>query len=774
MNKNQHNRKENSLNPGQDPRETERKWRLLKEEQESMELLEAISNVNRAINASPPGTGIPYPREIFVTTWYTENAGVSATKQIKLPLIATGTYAFTVDWGDGKTDIITAYDQTAVTHTYSAAGTYEVRIAGMCYGWQFNNGGDKLKILNVRQWGTMFRPLNNYGTFFGCKNLTLNDVIGVIDLTGMTSLRAFFFECLALTKVRNINSWNTSGITEMSQMFESAREFDDEIGAWDTSNVIDLYNMFANAFSFNNGGSPSINNWDTSKAVSFRFLFGSDAGVPSRYSTFNQPIGNWNTSSCLSMYAMFYRNSKFNQDIGTKSVTKNGVTYTAWDTSNVADMSFAFSSSAYNGIAPYGEFNNGGSDSIKNWNTSKVTLMPSMFNYQRSFNQDIGTKVVTINGNTYTAWDVSNVTTMNFMLNSYNGEANSYGVFNNGGSDSIKNWNTTKVINVAALCQRQAFFNQDVGTKVVTVGGNTYVAWDISNVTSLSNTFSSGNATTPGAFNNGGSDSIKNWNTSKVTSLNSAFYNQPLFNQDVGTKAVTVNGVTYTAWNTANSLSMAGTFGNNTGTVGIFNNGGSDSIKNWDTAKATTLSGLFSEQPLFNQPIVNQSVTVNGVTYTAWNTSLVTTIYSIFGGNSTKAFNQNISGWNTANVINMAYAFRNAANFNQNISGWNTAKVADMSSMFYNASAFNQNLGSWNVSLVALFNDVVNGGFMEGSGITKANYDLLLTGWASRPVLPSKSVNFGTVQYSAGSVSARSTLTSAPNLWTIVDGGLAA
>jgi hypothetical protein len=41
--------------------------------------------------------------------------------------------------------------------------------------------------------------------------------------------------------------------------------------------------------------------------------------------------------------------------------------------------------------------------------------MALMF-YQSSFNQDIGTKVVTINGITYTAWDTLNVTDMNFMF----------------------------------------------------------------------------------------------------------------------------------------------------------------------------------------------------------------------------------------------------------------------------------------------------------------------------------------------------------------------
>ena len=37
------------------------------------------------------------------------------------------------------------------------------------------------------------------------------------------------------------------------------------------------------------------------------------------------------------------------------------------------------------------------------------------------------------------------------------------------------------------------------------------------------------------------------------------------------------------------------------------------------------------------------------------------------------AFNQNIDSWNTANVTDMGWMFRDAFAFNQNIGSWNTA-----------------------------------------------------------------------------------------------------
>jgi hypothetical protein len=54
---------------------------------------------------------------------------------------------------------------------------------------------------------------------------------------------------------------------------------------------------------------------------------------------------------------------------------------------------------------------------------------------------------------------------------------------------------------------------------------------------------------------------------------------------------------------------------------------------------------------------------------------------------------------------------------------------------------------------------------------SSTNYDALLNGWASRTVVSARSINFGTIKYSSAASASRSILTSAPNNWTIVDGG---
>ncbi|WP_281847726.1 BspA family leucine-rich repeat surface protein [Nitratiruptor tergarcus] len=166
-----------------------------------------------------------------------------------------------------------------------------------------------------------------------------------------------------------IGNWDTSNVTNMSDMFWYAVKFNQPIGNWDTSNVRDTHMMFYYAVNFN----QPIDDWNTSKVT--------DMGGMFYYATnFNQPIGNWNTSNVTKMSNMFQYALKFNQPIGD------------WDTSKVTNMFMMFENAA--------SFN----QPIGNWNTSNVTNMGDMFYFAVSFNQPIGD------------WDTSNVTNMNYMF----------------------------------------------------------------------------------------------------------------------------------------------------------------------------------------------------------------------------------------------------------------------------------------------------------------------------------------------------------------------
>jgi surface protein len=158
----------------------------------------------------------------FVSTWNTSNTsgGSSAANQVQLPLELSGTYNFTVDWGDGSPiDTITVWNDPLTLHTYAIAGTYTITITGQIEGFRFNNTGDKNKLLSVSSWGTDFRLGNSGGCFHGCTNLDLSSVLDVLDLTGTIALISLFRNCSSLTTINNLAFWDTSLVINMSLMF---------------------------------------------------------------------------------------------------------------------------------------------------------------------------------------------------------------------------------------------------------------------------------------------------------------------------------------------------------------------------------------------------------------------------------------------------------------------------------------------------------------------------------------------------------------------------
>jgi hypothetical protein len=135
----------------------------------------------------------------FITTWKTDNAGPSADNQITIPLVSVVTYNFVVDWGDGTQDTITAWDQAELTHTYAAIGTYTVTITGTCPRIYFNNGGDKLKITAINNWGDVAWGSTQNNAFYGCANLTAlpSDHLDFWNTTLTAAFRMFNSSALA-------------------------------------------------------------------------------------------------------------------------------------------------------------------------------------------------------------------------------------------------------------------------------------------------------------------------------------------------------------------------------------------------------------------------------------------------------------------------------------------------------------------------------------------------------------------------------------------------
>ena len=250
----------------------------------------------------------------FISEWKTDNAGTSNNDQITLPLVSGGTYDFTVEWGDGSQDTITAHDQAEVTHTYSAAGTYTVEITGTISGWQFNDGGDKDKILDVSQWGDLAFGVNE-NHFRGCSNLDVS-ATDAPDLTGVTSLRNCFRNTAITTA--DLSAWDVSSVTNMGLMFENSA-FNGDVSQWDVSNVTRLDRTFRLS-SFNG----DVSQWDVSNATFINGIFQS--------SPFSGDVSKWDVSS-VEIIADSFRSTPFNGDLSQ------------WDVSSVTNSVNAFNDS---------------------------------------------------------------------------------------------------------------------------------------------------------------------------------------------------------------------------------------------------------------------------------------------------------------------------------------------------------------------------------------------------------------------------------------------
>ena len=330
----------------------------------------------------------------FVTTWKTDNPGISENNQITIPTFPGETYNYTVDWGDGTSDSGVVGD---ITHDYEVPGTYQVSISGNFPRIYFNdssdnpNDNDSDKIIRIEQWGEIQWASMNLA-FAGCENLDIT-AIDIPDLSGLISLRSMFMGASSLVYNESINNWDTSNIEDMAQMFsraslfnrrigswnvsnvtdmgrvfQAAENFNQDIGAWDVGNVRDIQSMFIHAQSFD----QDIGNWNVGNVTIMSGLFWN--------TSFNQNIGRWNTSKVTTMYGMFVDNVAFNQDIG------------GWDVSSVTNMGAMFVRAfAFN-------------QDVGDWDVHNVDITFSMFNNATSFNHDLS------------GWDVGKVANMESMF----------------------------------------------------------------------------------------------------------------------------------------------------------------------------------------------------------------------------------------------------------------------------------------------------------------------------------------------------------------------
>ena len=459
--------------------------------------------------------------------------------------------------------------------------------------------------------------ISHWGTDF-----THNMLNGSTDFADCVNMDITASDSPDFSNLTYINFRGCSSLVDANNTLNSSTVFGAE--------KISLHKTFESCTSYNN----DLTNWNTENVTDMNGTFNG-------CTVFNGDLSSWNTENVITFRDTF-RNTAFNND-----------SLANWNTENVTSfLSTFYGCSDFNG-------------DITNWRTDSADTLQSMFYLCSAFNRDINTKV-RADGNL--AWDVSTVTSFNSMLSN----CSSFNL-------PISYWNLNESVgvNFYATFKGCTLFNQDLITQQVTVGNETYVAWNTINVNSFQSTFEE-----CANFNG----DITNWDTSYVSIFYDMFHDAINFNQPIDTHSVTVTGVgTYNAWDTKRR----------------------SGISNY-----RKFYRMFHGARSFNQDLNNWNVTDG--------TDMGYMFYKAF------VFNGNITSWDMSGKISFEAMFYYAYSFNQDISIWDTSSVASMAYMFTYAYSFNQDLPDWDVSSVNTFHKM----FMRAG--TRSGYTgtLDLSNWS--------------------------------------------
>ena len=701
--------------------------------------------------AAPPDPGD------FVTTWR-----VGAADFINFSTFFGETYNFNVDWGDGTA--MSTNQSALVSHTYTEAGDYEVRVSGTFPRMYINNNtAVRNKIISIDQWGTQqWTSMGN--AFFGAQNLAVR-ATDVPDLSNVTDVTSMFEDAVALNPAtagalnQAFADWDVSNVTNMSRMFYNANAFDQDIGDWNVGSVTNMSEMFrlcnfnqdigdwnvskvtnmSEMFSNNFGFNQDISGWDVSSVANMSDMF---LDTP-----FDQDIGDWNVSNVTNMSNIFFSANSFNQDIGD------------WDVSKVSNMSGAFHTAQ--------TFN----QDLSDWDVSSVTNMSGMFRSADAFDQDLSD------------WDVGSVSNLTNMFTSTGLSTANYDLL-------LQGWSTIDTAGGETALQSGVTFDGGSSTYCAGTPGRNILTDDTGNNWTVNDggrtTGCSADATlsalslSSGGLNETFAAATRAYTTSvrstvAATTITATNDNAvvDITGTDTSGAALAVSGTTVTGFTEgANIITIALTSRDNTATatytititqvappspddfITTWQVGPSDlditipttgdgynysvdwgdgtTISTAQTGDAThtyaradegyevRISGTFPRiyfnntsvdrtkiiaiDQWGNQAWTSMSSAFNGASNLAGQASDVPNLSSVTNMSNMFAnasvFNQNIGDWDVSNVTNMSGMFNTASVFNQNIGDWDVSNVTNMSNMFANASVFNQDVGDWNVSNV--------------------------------------------------------------------------
>ena len=178
---------------------------------------------------------------------------------------------------------------------------------------------------------------------------------------------------------------------------------------------------------------------------------------------------------------------------------------------------------------------------------------------------------------------------------------------------------------------------------------------------------------------------LDKWDTSAVTNINAMFSND-----------TALTSLDLSSWNVSKVESFGSMFSG-------MDNLSTLNLTGWDTSSAIDMNSMFES--------TRKLTTINGLTNL--NVSNVTSMSNMFKM-ATAISNIDLTGWNTAKVLNMNSMFANTLSLNtlKGVEAFDTSSLTDAGAMFSNTNIETLDLSAWNTPNLAnvslMFNNAHN------------------------------------------------------------------
>ena len=445
----------------------------------------------------------------LVMEWTTTSDGDSI--ELSSP-VNTIIYNYDVDWGDGSSESnVTTNDKT---HTYTTAGTYEVRIksssSSFCLDMSLSTSANRVQLKKFKNWGNV--ALQSVRNMFMNATSMVYEATDYPNLTALSSsatyksARQMFRNCTSMTDL-DISNWQNTELLTTSNAWQYflfdchnlatfngsnltcasscttfiyfAHDVGKNVGCNFTmddcsfTGATDLSNFFQ---SLKLNTTFSVQNWtlnptpNTCNMTNLFYNVDSNAGT----GNINLDLSGWTNTACSKSFSNMYR--------GCNALGE--INMTNWNTENVTNFSFMF----------YTNYQVTKLEGLSGWSSASATTCVSMFYFAYKMSFPTGTS------NFGTAWatNLGAVNFTNFMTRCGFGQAGGYG-----NAPDVTNWDMSSVTSITSMFSEARFTNALEPQ-----------SWDVSSVTGSVANFMLGNDGTTGTLD------LSAWNfTNAVTNM---------------------------------------------------------------------------------------------------------------------------------------------------------------------------------------------------------------------------------------------------------------